>query len=740
MYCCTFEDAKNKATNINTIKNISTMRKFALIPILLICLATNTLAKEGMWLPFLLETLNEKDMKSMGLKITAADLYNENKSSLKDAVVLFGSGCTGEMISSQGLLLTNHHCGYGTVGNLVSLEKDYYKNGFWAMNMQQEIPCKGLSVTFIEKIEDVTNTLLAGLSTNTKDTGRINEIGRRSAALIKAKSINGLGAIVKSFFNDNKYYLFVTKKYTDVRLVGFPPNSIGKFGGDTDNWAWPRHTGDFSLFRVYANNKNEPAEYSKDNKPFVPKKHFKINISGVKEGDFTMVYGFPGRTQQNLSSQGVKEVMEILDPARINIRGERLKLMEEDMRKDRAVFLQYASKQSSIANYYKKWMGELAGLKINKAIDKKLQYEQAFSIWNGGLGEYTQSLKNINSLYDNEKESALLNVYMDEAFGACEGLQNGDKLNQILDNLETKKSVDSIQKYKAMFDGFFKNYNFSTDKKISIKMMELIKEKFPTLAVNDMENISVIMDESILCHKDKLMELLANKDINTIKNIIETDRGYKLYNQLLNIQVNNFETYRQNQMKLVSAYSNFVKGKLEYANSLGKPMYPDANSTLRVSYGKVEGLTPKDGMTYNYFTTLDGVMQKEDNSVEEFEVPEKLKDLYYTKNYGKYALANGQMPLAFLASNHTTGGNSGSPVLNAYGELIGTNFDRIWEGTMSDILFDPNLCRNITLDIRYTLFIIDKFGGATWLVNEMDIVDKKVALTSKNKKAKTITQ
>jgi Peptidase S46 len=699
------------------------MKKIILI--LAISIFTNALiAKEGMWLPFLLEQLNQKEMRAMGLKITAKDIYNESKSSLKDAIVIFGSGCTGEVVSKEGLVLTNHHCGYGTVAALANLQHDYLKNGFWAMNNQQELPCPGLSVTFINKIIDVTNIVTTGVSDDLRDTTRQKEVAKRVEKLIKENSINGYTAIVKSFFADNKYYMFITEKFTDIRLVGFPPNGIGKFGGDTDNWAWPRHTGDFSMFRIYTNKNNKAAAYSSENIPFKPKKFLTINAAGIKEGDFSMVYGFPGRTQENLTSAGVNELMNVLDPARVKIREERLKIMDEDMRTDRKIFLQYAGKQAGIANYYKKWKGELEGLRINDAVNKKYESEIAFNNWCNSnptfKNNYGNVVADIKTKYDGQKEMVLLNEYFNEAWGACEALTQCGTFEKIIGTLERTKSMDSIQNFKAQWEGFYKSYNQATDKKITIKLMQLFAEKFPYLKYDAFENVEKLFEKTIATHEEKMMALFAEKDYKDVISALKNDVGYKCYQEMTNKQSDNFNIFRKNQTELIALYHTYVQGKFVRAN--GTPIYPDANSTLRVSYGKIEGITPKDGMYYNYYTTLDGAMAKEDSTIEEFEVPTKLKQLWRAKDYGRYAMPNGKMPLAFLASNHTTGGNSGSPVLNAYGQLIGTNFDRIYEGTMSDVMYDINLCRNITVDARYTLFIIDKFGGAGWLLNEMNII------------------
>jgi hypothetical protein len=700
-----------------------------IILLLTLIISANTQAKKGMWLPFLLETLNEKDMQSMGMKITAKDIYDENKSSLKDAVCLFGGGCTAEVISKQGLILTNHHCGYGNAQRLSSLQNDYLKNGFWAMNTQKELPCPGLSVTFIVKIIDVTASLTNGLSDNLKDTTRVKTIASRTNALIKENTKDGYDAMVKSIFHENKFYMFITEKFTDVRMVGFPPNSIGKFGGDTDNWAWPRHTGDFSIFRIYVNKDNKPATYNINNVPYTPKRSLKINIAGTKPNDFTMVYGFPGRTMQYLTSGGVNEVMNILDPARIELRSKRLEIMDADMAKDRSIFLQYAGKQAGIANYYKKWQGELLGLKKNNGVAYKLKQEKEFNDWASAdasrTQKYGQIITDINNVYDKQKQGILLNEYFNEAFAASELFSQLSVLDEIKSSLNKTKSIDSIQKYKSQFEAFYKNTNIATDKKITLVLMEAFKNKFPEMNQAAIVNTENVYTKTIIANKEKMMALFNLKNIDELKNIIEGDEGYKAYLEMSDLQSNNFNTFRKYQQDLIAKYHIYVQGIMEQKE--GQAIMPDANSTLRLSYGLIEGITPKDGLQYSHYTTLDGVMEKENNSVEEFEVPSLLKELYNKKDFGNYALPNGKMPLAFLASNHTTGGNSGSPVLNAKGELIGTNFDRIWEGTMSDIMYDIDLCRNITLDVRYTLFIVEKFGKAKWLIDEMDITNVPVS-------------
>lgn len=695
------------------------------------------LAKEGMWLPFLLEKMNEKEMKSLGMKITAKDIYDINHGSLKDAVVLFGGGCTGEIISDKGLVLTNHHCGYGAVQGLSSVEHNYLTNGFWAKNQQEELPCPGLTVTFISNIIDVTEKVYAGTE-NTFNLEDKNKMVQKNIEKIETEYKNsGFKTQIKSFFYENEYYLFLMEEFTDVRLVGFPPNGIGKFGGDTDNWAWPRHTGDFGVFRIYANKENKPAKFAKENNPYIPKKSFTINIKGVKENDFTMVYGFPGRTTEHLTSDGVSEIMNISDPTRIKLREARLKIMEESMNSSEDLFIKYASKQAGIANYYKKWKGELYGLEVNNAVEKKKQEEQKFQQWTQTdktrKEKYGNILNDLSTVYQKQKKQILLNEYLNEAIMASELLKKGSVLSRMLVAIDTIKSRDSLKNYQNEMYSFFKSIDKQTDYKITQKLTHFfttdIFEKNILNPANKVfaqsEQIDLIYQKSFISSSEKFDKLIQVENKNDFKSLILQDDAYQTYTFFDSVYKINLNLLKQNALQLNQLYGKYINALREFETN--KKIYPDANSTLRVTYGKVEGVKPQDGMLYTYYTTLDGAVRKSNPYIEEYKMPEKLLALYRNKDYGRYAIndnGNKTVPICFLASNHTTGGNSGSPVINANGELCGTNFDRIWEGTMSDILFDPNLCRNITLDIRYTLFIIEKFGGAKWIVDEMKIVEK----------------
>jgi hypothetical protein len=692
-------------------------------------------AKEGMWLPFLLETMNEKEMKAMGMKINAKDIYDVNHGSLKDAVVIFGGGCTGEVVSDKGLVLTNHHCGYGTVQGLSSVDHNYLLNGFFAKKQSQEIPCPGLSVTFIVRIDDVTTQVKKGITKEMSDSAINKLVMSNIEALEKeTKKTTGYDALVKSFFYDNTYYMFLSEKYTDVRLVAFPPNGIGKFGGDADNWAWPRHTGDFGMFRIYANKQNKPAAFAKENIPFTPRRSFSINISGVKENDFTMVYGFPGRTSEYLTSDGVAEIMKTLDPARIKIREKRLAIMEASMKQSESNFIKYASKQAGIANYYKKWKGELAGLQLNNAIEKKRKEEVQFVGWvnqneNRKL-DYAGVIDSLRSQYKVQEPIIHLNEYINEALLAPDVVRKGNTLMQMLKAADTVKSSDSMKSYVNEIKEFRKSIDLATDQKIAEELFAIFINDIGYNPSISLDELIAVYQNSLITSDDKLNAFSAEKNLSKLKSMIQFDPLLTMYKYIDSVSKSNLFTLKSSQLKLNKMYGKYIQALQSYY--VGKPFYPDANSTLRVAYGKVEGLEPQDGMQYNFYTTLDGAVRKHNPNIEEFQMPQKLLDLHRKKDYGQYAInhqGKSTVPLAFLASNHTTGGNSGSPVINAKGELIGTNFDRIWEGTMSDVLFDPNLCRNITLDIRYTLFIIEKFGNAKWVIDEMRLVRTEPKIT-----------
>ena len=694
-----------------------------------------------MWLPQLLNAMNIKDMKKNGLKLTAEQIYSVNKSSLKDAIVQFAGGCTAEIVSDQGLILTNHHCGYSAIAFHSTVEKDYLTNGFWAMNKNEEVYTPNLNATIIQRIEDVTAKVLKGIIATSTEAKK-DSIIKANIKLLEKEAVAGTHyeAFIKPFFYGNDYYLFVVETFKDVRMVGAPPSSIGKFGGESDNWMWPRHNADFSVFRIYANKDNKPAEYSKDNVPYKPKNVIPISLKGYKQGDFTMVYGFPGRTQEYLSSYAVDMIMNESDPLKVSLREKRLNIMNVDMLQSDAVRIAYASKFQSVANYYKKWMGEMNGLKKYDAVAKKQlfenQFNEAISANPAQKEKYGNIFPQLQKVY---AEYKILNKQVDY-YSEC--LMAIDALNYarfyITLNNELKKKQKgttntydkTLEEYKKL--GFFKNYNKPTDIKLCEAMLaEYIKgvpnnsrpyvlDSFIVANNNDAKKMTdFLFSNTNFVDKEKAEVMLNDYDKYT--NLYERDPIFYITSSIVKYyNTSVFPQFQYDEREINELQKLYIQGQKEIFKD--KKFYPDANSTLRVAYGKVNNYVPKDGVEYNYYTTLEGIMEKYIPKDEEFDVPAKLKELYEKKDYGQYANKDGKLQVAFTASNHTTGGNSGSPVFNAKGQLIGTNFDRNWEGTMSDIMYNPNQCRNITLDVRYTLFIIDKFAGAGYLLNEMKLV------------------
>ena len=696
-------------------------------------------ADEGMWLPQLLQKLNESRMKSLGMKISAADIYSINKGSLKDAIVSLGGFCTAEVISSKGLILTNHHCGFDAIQNHTSLEKNYLRDGFWAKDNAGELPNKGLFVTFIVRIDDVSNTVMKGVNNNMDEKERQSLIDKNIAGAIKDVQKEATqDAFIRGFFEGNQYYLFVTETYRDIRLVGAPPSAIGNFGKDTDNWMWPRHTGDFSMFRIYASKENKPAEYDADNIPYSPKKSLKISLKGIKENDFTMVFGFPGRTMEYLPAIAVEQIRTVNDPAKIAIRDKVLLIIDGYMRKDEALKIKYAAKYASIQNAYKKWQGEVLGLTKTNAFLKKKNYENIFQQRvnaNAGLKQqYGNVLQNLAEAYKNMEPFGLGRDYYNELFSKIELYAIGMQLNSLVTAHSKGEAVyaSRLKQVQTSINDLLDEYDVQVDKKIFETLIEIYAKRqdrnfvAPQL-LHELETTdgsyaaftNRVYSQQNLYNRDSLNALFAKPAEEAIAQIGKFDA----INLFKSLQV----TYQQNVQQKLNEYQAqinkfqrlYTKGQLEVMKE--KKVYPDANSTLRVTYGQVKGYNPRDGVYYNYYSTLDGLMQKYVPGDYEFDVPEKLRQLYATKDYGIYG-HNGVMPVCFIASNHTTGGNSGSPVLDAYGNLIGLNFDRVWEGTMSDINYDASICRNIMVDIRYVLFIVDKYAGATHLIKEMSLV------------------
>ena len=721
------------------------MKKNIIFCIALFLTALRLLAEEGIWIPLYLGQLNEQQMKAMGMKISAADIYNENTVSMKDAVVIFNGGCTGEIVSSEGLLLTNYHCGYRYVQKQSSLEHDYLTKGFWAMSRSEELPTTDLAVTILVRMEDVTEQVLKNISDETPQTAR-DSIIKVHIKEIKTTAVEGTHyeATVVPFYAGNQYFLFVNEVFKDVRLVGAPPSNIGKFGGDTDNWMWPRHTGDFAVFRIYADKDNKPAEYSEDNVPYKPKKHFEISLEGVREDDFTFVFGYPARTNEYLPSYSIEETVEITNPIRIDVRGKRLSIMEEYMNNDPQVRIQYSAKHANIANGWKKWQGENKGVRRFNGIAKKRIFEKEFQEWTSENPEFQRKygtlLADFQNNYETMKDYQIAYTYFTEAVSSIELLGIAGRF-QTLVALYNEKTPDiekikkELEDLKQQVPGFYKDYYQPIDRKIAeaglnAYLTHVSPEFTPVYLMNAGKNdlhefINNMFNRTIFLNQTRLISQIAacapEQKKPTFIKTIENDLAYQLiteFKTFINAYVvPRLQTLTNDNVRLQRLY---MKAQMEMQSE--RRFYPDANFTLRVSYGQVKGFQPADAVTYNHFTTLDGIMEKENPDIYDYVVEPRLHALYSAREYGRYADADGSMHVAFAATNHTTGGNSGSPVLNAKGQLIGINFDRCWEGTMSDLMYDPAVCRNISLDIRYCLFIIDKFAQAGHLVKEMTIV------------------
>ena len=710
-----------------------------LLRVLVLLLSFPVFAQQGgMWIPSLLEGMNESEMKSLGMKMSVSDIYNVNRSSLKDAVPHFNGGCTSEVISPKGLLLTNHHCGYGQIQSHSSVENDYLQNGFWAKSLSEELPNKNLEVTFIVSIHDVTKEILNETETLTNETDKKTKIQANMSDLQKSfQRKKWQNVMIRTFFEGNQYMLFVTETYKDIRLVGAPPSSIGKFGSDTDNWVWPRHTGDFMLFRIYADKNNQPAEYSKDNVPYTPKHFLPISLSGVEEDDFTMVFGFPGRTQEYLPSFAVEQIINDLNPARIAIRDKALKEIDAFMRQDQTIKIQYASKFASMANYWKKWIGESQGLKKSNAVEVKKSFENEFMNRvraHKKTQEYGTLLSQFEKLYKDIAPYALARDYYQEiALRNSEMLSIGFRLYQ-LENVLKRNGEQSFNDRKdnllTQLEGQFKNYNKNVDQDVFEQLIELYGTQAPKeLTPAAIQNINYtdltqkIYNQTALTSFESIKKLLTGNAEEVVARL-NKDEGYKLAKILGDNYFDHIgPEYDAVNQQIEALQRTYMKAQLELFPDAR--IFPDANSTMRVTYGKVNGYNPKDAVSYDAVTYLDGVMEKYVPGDYEFDVPQKLIDLYNAKDYGVYADKNGKLPVNFIGTNHTTGGNSGSPAIDAHGNLVGLNFDRVWEGTMSDIYYDPEICRNIMVDARYILFIIDKYAGAKHLIDEMKLVYPK---------------
>jgi len=720
------------------------MRKSIIIIVISLFFKFSGMAGEGMWIPMLLEQLNEKEMKAMGLNITAEDIYSVNHSSLKDAIVLFGRGCTAEIISDQGLLLTNHHCGFGAIQRHSSIEHDYLTDGFWAMNWEEELPNPGLTVTLMIRMEKVTDQVLEGIRDNMTESERDDKIKENSDKIIKEfEKDSEYQAAIKPFFKGNAFYMIITETFKDVRLVGAPPSNIGKFGGDTDNWMWPRHTGDFSIFRIYTDKDGKPAEYSEDNIPYKPKYHFPISLKGVDEGDFTFVFGYPARTNEYLPSYAVEMITESGNPHKIKLRETCLDIFNKYASADPKVRIQYASKDARVANYWKKMIGESGGIERLDGIEIKQAYEAEFNDWANSSEElkkkYGDLIPAFEMAYKQLEPISLATDYIAEAGLAMEIISFARNFSNLVklskaDEIDEEAINKEIESLKRRTNGFFKDYYQPIDEEVMTAMLKLYNvnltppfkpEFFNTIHAkykNDYEAYTnYVFSKSFFNEEEAVLEMLENYKPKKYKKIMK-DPAYKLASEMMDFYQDDIKDQRDMlNNRLDSLQRIYMKAQMEMEPE--KRFYPDANFTLRVTYGYVDGYNPRDAVHFKHYTTLEGIMEKEDPEIYDYVVEDRLKELYQNKDYGRYADEDGSMHVAFIASNHTTGGNSGSPVLNADGELVGVNFDRCWEGTMSDLMYDPEVCRNISFDIRYFLFIVDKFAGAGYLVEEMDLVE-----------------
>ena len=715
--------------------------------ILISLLTTFTLAghaDEGMWMLTDLKKQNAAVMYDMGLDISIDDVYSPDNISLKDAVVHFGGGCTGEIISAEGLVLTNHHCGYGYIQQHSSVEHDYLTDGFWAMTREQELPCEGLTITFIDKILDVTTYVKEQLKKDEDPEGLnylspsyLSKVAARFAKKEKIKTDEFTVLELKPFYGANKYYLFVKTVYKDIRMVGAPPSSIGKFGADTDNWMWPRHCGDFSMFRIYADKNGKPANYSATNVPLKVKKHIAINLKGVKEGDFTFVMGFPGRNWRYMISDEVEERMQTTNFMRDTIRGVRLRVLGEEMAKDAKTRIQYAAKYASSANYWKNAIGMNEGLVKLKVLDKKKEQQEHLLEYGRETGNnsYKEAFDAIRSIVAKRRNA----IYHQQAI--YEALMLGtefykvpdtDALRNAIEANDKKAIKEETENLKEAYKKFYnKDYNPEVDRKVSKQLIALYAKLIPAeqrisifkqinenFGGNTDAFVDACFNKSIFRSQAALDAFLQDPDIKTLREdlMVQYSKSVKDgYNATSNTMKAETDAYNL-------AHKTWVAGMLELKAKNGTPVYPDANSTLRLTYGKIGSYEPADGMEYLYYTTLKGVMEKEDPDNPEFVVPAKLKELYEKKNFGPYAMPDGRMPICFATGTDNTGGNSGSPVFNSKGELIGTGFDRNYEGLTGDIAYNPQLQRAACVDIRYTLFIIDKFAGAGHLIDEMTII------------------
>ena len=722
------------------------MRKIALCFLAFILIALPSLADEGMWIPMLLKKYNIEDMQKAGFKLTAEDIYDINQASLKDAVIGLGREdspfhhfCTGEIVSDQGLVITNHHCSFGMIQAHSSLEHNYLRDGFWAKTQKDELTKPNITASILVRMEDVTDKINAAVKDEMPEAERakiIKDICRK----LEAEAVKGtnLKANIKPYFNGNQYFLSVFKIFRDVRLVGAPNSAIGKFGGDTDNWTWPRHTGDFSVLRIYAGADNEPAAISGSNVPYKPAKFFKISARGVQEGDFTMVFGYPGTTNEYLTSYAIDQIASVEDPHKIKIRTAKLDVINAAMESDELLRIKYAAKAASVANAWKKWQGEIKGLDRFSTADNKRILERNFENWakSNGKTKYIGLTDRFKGLYDARREYILAAAYASEAgLGGAEVIKFARGIEQALENYDKFEDKDKLkQSLKDYVEAFYKDYDVATDQQILTEMLKLYNNEevgdqwipsvvrlSPKYAKNNAYDrfAADIFKKSLFTNKEQLLSFIDHLSAKSIEKlekdpvIILSTGIYTLYSEKIRPELSKIE----NELKSLNRL--WMAGLMDMQPD--KTFYPDANSTLRIAYGKVAGYHATDAVYYTHYTTLKGIMEKDNPNIYDYDVPQKLRDLYKNRDFGPYT-QDGEVPVCFIATNHTTGGNSGSPVLDAEGNLIGLNFDRAWEGVMSDMQYSPEICRNIAVDIRYVLFIIDKYAGAQHLIDEMEII------------------
>jgi hypothetical protein len=699
-------------------------------------------ADEGMWIPLLIEKYNIKLMQEKGFKLSAEDIYSVNKACMKDAVVLFGGICTGEIISGEGLLITNHHCGFDNIQKHSSLEHDYLRNGFWAMSKEEELPNPGLTVILLKRMEDVTSRVLENVTDDMNPAERdrmISEIiGKITEEAVKGTHYS---ASVKPFFMGNQYFLFVNETFRDIRLVGAPPSAIGKFGGETDNWIWPRHTGDFSMFRIYAGKDNNPSEFSKDNVPYKPAYFFPVSLKGVQEGDFTMVFGYPGSTIEYAPSFHIDMMKNYVNPAIVDIRTSEINIMENAMATDPLIRIQYSPKKNGLANSWKKWQGEILGLGRMNTVGEKKEFESRFTDWvNADVSrkeKYGNILPQYRDLYDQYRDYYKVYSFTSEVLNGVDAFDFAGSVHALAELVKNSAPDDAINKMKNDLlnrsESFFKDYNTETDRKLFVAVMEsygkTLEEnwlapayiKYRNEIKSSFEQASVkLYTKSVLTDQQSFRKFIEKFNTASVAKL-EKDPIYAISTSATDFIGRNV---RAEVQRLSSQIQNlnrlYMAAQMEFEKD--KIFYPDANFTLRIAYGEVMGYKARDAVRYDYYTTLKGIMEKDNPEIFDYDVPDRLKELFEKKDFGRYS-KDGELPVCFIANNHTTGGNSGSPVINGEGQLIGINFDRAWEGVASDMDYNPEQSRNISLDIRYALFIIDKFAGAGYLLNEMKLVE-----------------